>query len=85
MIPSSQLSPKTMVLPVAAIFIGVLILLGNMNVIPAELANLWPVVLVFAGLLGISMSDKTQKVSHSSAHPAPAKKAKPASKKRKGK
>ena len=39
---------------VVLIFVGALLLARNLGLIPDELANLWPVILVFFGLLGLS-------------------------------
>lgn len=52
--------PKNIVLPVVVIFVGVLLLLGNMEIIPAELTAFWPVVLVVGGLVGLTSMDSAQ-------------------------
>lgn len=48
---------RNLLIPVAVIFIGVMFLLGNMGIIPDQIFSLWPVVLVVAGLIGLSSID----------------------------
>ncbi len=49
--------PMSVTVAVAAIFVGVLLLLGNMGVISNQLMSLWPVVLIVAGLVGLLCTD----------------------------
>jgi uncharacterized membrane protein len=49
--------PITLLVAVSVIFIGVILLLGNMGVIPNSLMALWPVILIVAGLIGLTCTD----------------------------
>ncbi len=46
---------KNVLLPVTVIFLGVALLLINMGIIPLDLAQFWPVILVIAGLVGLTV------------------------------
>ncbi|MEO8581476.1 MAG: DUF5668 domain-containing protein [Patescibacteria group bacterium] len=53
MLPKSM----TLLIAVTVIFVGVILLLGNMGVIPNSVMAIWPVVLVVAGLVGLICVD----------------------------
>jgi hypothetical protein len=53
MLPKSM----SMLVAVSVIFIGVMLLLGNMGVLPAQFVAMWPTVLIVAGLVAISCFD----------------------------
>lgn len=62
------MQPKSlsMLVAVSAIFIGAILLLGNMGAIPSHLVGMWPVVLIVAGLVGICCLDPEKMKSTSS-------------------
>jgi hypothetical protein len=65
----------TLLVAVTVIFIGVILLLGNMGVIPNNLMALWPVVLIISGLVGLACIDGEKIKSKITKHsPAPKKK-----------
>ncbi len=49
--------PKNLTVPVTVIFVGVILLLGNMGIIPNEIVAFWPVILVVGGLIGLTTMD----------------------------
>lgn len=50
-------SPNTILIAVTVIFIGVILLLGNMGIISNNMVALWPVILIIAGLVGLTLLD----------------------------
>lgn len=57
MLPKST----TLLMAVTAIFVGVLLLLGNMGVLPPSITGLWPVVLIVAGLVALTCFEGEKK------------------------
>lgn len=49
-----EFEDKRVFFAVALIFIGSLLLARNLGLIPDKMAELWPVILVLLGLLGLS-------------------------------
>lgn len=71
MLPKST----TLLVAVTVIFVGVILLLGNMGVISNKMMSLWPVVLVVAGLVGLVCTGP-EKNTETRSHAVPAKKKK---------
>lgn len=46
-----------LIITLTVIFIGVVLLLGNLGIIPRNIVALWPIILVLAGLVGLSCMD----------------------------
>jgi hypothetical protein len=49
--------------PLTLIFVGTLVMMMNMGVLPVDLWKFWPVVLVVVGLVGLTGSCDNCKVS----------------------
>lgn len=57
---------KALILPGATVLIIIVLVLGNMGVLPASVTNLWPIILVVAGLVGLTSYDGEEKTVASS-------------------
>ena len=49
--------PKRVFWPVAMIVMGLIFLASNLGMLPAEVWNLWPIILIVVGLGGLVTSD----------------------------
>lgn len=79
--------PKKVFWPAAMISMGLIWLASNLGLLPREFWNLWPLILIVAGLGGLLTSDREEWMSDVEAklHPTTAKKttvAKPAARRR---
>lgn len=52
--------PKRMFWPVAMLVIGAILIATKLGLLPAQLWNLWPIVLIIVGLGGLLISDKEE-------------------------
>lgn len=52
--------PKRMFWPVAMLVIGVILIATRLELLPMQLWNLWPIVLIVVGLGGLLVSDKEE-------------------------
>ena len=52
--------PKRMFWPVAMVVIGIILIASRMRLLPMQLWNLWPIVLIIVGLGGLLISDKEE-------------------------
>lgn len=52
--------PKRMFWPIAMVVVGLILIATKMDLLPAQLWNLWPIVLIVAGLGGLLVSDKEE-------------------------
>ncbi len=74
--------PKRVFWPAALVIMGLILMASNMGYLPAVFWDFWPVMLIIVGLAGLLISDREQWMS-TGHHSAPARKSKPAAKKRK--
>ncbi|HOZ02912.1 MAG TPA: DUF5668 domain-containing protein [Candidatus Woesebacteria bacterium] len=52
--------PKAYFWPVALIVMGIVLLASRLEMIPADYADLWPVLLLVVGLGGLLTADRTE-------------------------
>ncbi len=52
--------PKKVFWPLAMIAMGLIVLSSNFGLLPREFRNLWPMILVVAGLGGLLTSDRDE-------------------------
>ena len=52
--------PKKAFWPVAMISMGLIVLASNLGLLPKEFWNLWPLILIVAGLGGLLTSDRDE-------------------------
>lgn len=57
--------PKAYFWPVALVIMGLVLLASRMDMIPADYADLWPVILLVVGLGGLLTADRSEWLSHS--------------------
>lgn len=50
--------PKRVFWPASMIVLGAILIATRMNLLPAQLWNLWPIILIVVGLGGLLVSDK---------------------------
>lgn len=53
----NNIMPKRMFWPVAMLVIGAILIATKLGLLPAQLWNLWPIVLIVVGLGGLLISD----------------------------
>lgn len=52
--------PKAYFWPIALIVMGIVLLASRLEMIPADYADLWPVLLLVVGLGGLLTADRTE-------------------------
>lgn len=52
--------PKRVFWPAVIITIGLIVLASNLNMLPFQFANLWPLIAVTVGLGGLLLSDREE-------------------------
>jgi hypothetical protein len=76
--------PKKVFWPVAMIAMGLIVLASNLGLLPREFWNLWPLILIVAGLGGLLTSDREEwLVDETDMTPRTSSRRKPVTKKRK--
>ncbi|GIK84364.1 MAG: hypothetical protein BroJett025_09860 [Patescibacteria group bacterium] len=52
--------PKRVFWPIAMVVVGAILIATKMGMLPMQLWNLWPIVLIVVGLGGLLISDKEE-------------------------